>query len=109
LPPPRISLELRDEAGLLLAAVVQGTDELGWEESAGERVLRFEVERPPLADGRFRLRFELGDAAGRRIYHWLDDEIRFVVYPGEVSRGPVLLEGTWSLEQIGAAAEIGGR
>jgi ABC-type polysaccharide/polyol phosphate transport system ATPase subunit len=109
LPPPRISLELRDEAGLLLAAVVQGTDELGWEESAGERVLRFEVERPPLADGRFRLRFELGDAAGRRIYHWLDDEIRFVVYPGEVSRGPVLLEGTWSLEQVGAAAEIGGR
>ncbi len=109
LPPPRVSLELRDEAGLLLASAVQGTDELGWEEAAGEAVLRFEVDRPPLADGRFRLRFELGDAAGRRIYHWLDDEIRFVVYPGEVARGPVLLAGTWSLEQVGAPAEIGGR
>ena len=30
----------------------------------GERVLRFDVERPPLADGRFRLRFELGDRDG---------------------------------------------
>jgi ABC-type polysaccharide/polyol phosphate transport system ATPase subunit len=109
LPAPRVSLELRDEAGLLLASAVQETDELGWDEVAGERVLRFEVERPPLADGRFRLRFELADAGGRRIYHWLDDEIRFVVYPGEPTRGPVLLDGTWSLEQVGAAAEIGGR
>jgi hypothetical protein len=72
-------------------------------------VLRFEVERPPLADGRFRLRFELGDRTGRRLYHWLDDAVRFVVYPGEDTRGPVLLEGTWSLQEIGAAAEVSGR
>jgi lipopolysaccharide transport system ATP-binding protein len=109
LPPPRVSLELRDEAGLLLASAAQETSELGWEAVPGERVLRFDVGRPPLADGRFRLRFELGDSAGRRIYHWLDDELRFVVYPGETERGPVLLAGTWSLEQIGAPAEIGGR
>jgi len=109
LPPPRISLELRDEAGLLLASAAQDTAELGWDEAPGERVLRFEVERPPLADGRFRLRFELGDSAGRRIYHWLDDEIQFVVYPGETVRGPVLLSGRWSLEQVGTPAEIGGR
>jgi ABC-type polysaccharide/polyol phosphate transport system ATPase subunit len=109
LPPPRIALELRDEAGLLLASAAQDTAELGWEETPGERVLRFEVERPPLADGRFRLRFELGDASGRRIYHWLDDEVRFVVYPGETARGPVLLSGRWSLEHAGAPAEIGGR
>ena len=109
LPPPRISLELRDEAGLLLASAAQDTGELGWDEQPSERLLRFDVERLPLADGRFRLRFELGDAAGRRIYHWLDDEIRFVVYPGETARGPVLLSGRWSLEQIGAPAEIGGR
>jgi ABC-type polysaccharide/polyol phosphate transport system ATPase subunit len=109
LPPPRVSLELRDEAGLLLAAAAQDTADLGWEEAPGARVLRFEVERPPLADGRFRLRFELGDQTGRRLYHWLDDGVRFVVYPGEGARGPVLLEGTWSLQEIGAAAEIGGR
>ena len=51
-------------------------------------MLRFEVERPPLADGRFRLRFELGDADRRRLYHWLDDAVRFVVYPAEPVRGP---------------------
>jgi hypothetical protein len=107
--PPRISLELRDEAGLLLAAAAQDTEELGWEAAPGERLLRFDVERPPLADGRFRLRFELGDRSGRRLYHWLDDAVRFVVYPGEDARGPVLLDGTWSLQEIGAAAEVTGR
>jgi ABC-type polysaccharide/polyol phosphate transport system ATPase subunit len=109
LPPPRISLELRDEAGLLLASAAQDTAELGWDGAPGERTIRFEVERPPLADGRFRLRFELGDATGRRIYHWLDDEVKFVVYPGGTVRGPVLLSGRWSLEEAGRTAEIGGR
>jgi ABC-2 type transport system ATP-binding protein len=109
LAPPRISLELRDEAGLLLAAAAQDTAVLGWEAAPGERVLRFVVERPPLSDGRFRLRFELGDETGRHLYHWLDDGVRFVVYPGEGARGPVLLDGTWSLQEIGAAAEVTGR
>jgi ABC-type polysaccharide/polyol phosphate transport system ATPase subunit len=101
LPPPRISLEVRDEAGLLLAAEAKDTTELGWREEPGERVLRFDVERPPLADGRFRLRFELSDETGRRLYHWLDDGVRFVVYPGEPVRGPVLLTGSWSLRETG--------
>ncbi len=109
LAPPRVSIELRDEAGLLLAAAALDTAELGWEEVPGERLLRFDVERPPLADGRFRLRFELGDQSGRRLYHWLDDGVRFVVYPGEGARGPVLLDGTWSLQEIGATAEVTGR
>ena len=43
----------------------QDTAELGWDEAPGERTLRFEVERLPLADGRFHLRFELGDARRR--------------------------------------------
>jgi ABC-type polysaccharide/polyol phosphate transport system ATPase subunit len=102
--PPRVSLELRDEAGLLLAASQQDTDELGWNGAAGERVLRFDVDRTPLADGRFRLRFELGDRTGRRLYHWLDDGVRFVVYAGDAARGPVLLAGTWSLTE-----NLGGR
>jgi lipopolysaccharide transport system ATP-binding protein len=100
-PPPVVSLELRDEAGLLLASSAQDTAELGWEEQPGERTLRFAVEHPPLADGRFRLRFELGDRTGRRLYHWLDDGVRFVVYPGETARGPVLLSGRWSLDETG--------
>ncbi len=100
-PAPVVSLELRDEAGLLLASVRQDTAALGWDEAPGEHVLRFAVDRPPLADGRFRLRFELGDRTGRHLYHWLDDGVRFVVYPGETVRGPVLLSGRWSLDETG--------
>jgi ABC-type polysaccharide/polyol phosphate transport system ATPase subunit len=107
IPPPRVSLELRDEAGLLLASDARETAELGWGAAPGERVLRFEADRPPLRDGRFRVRFELADPDGRRLYHWLDDAVRFVVYPGEPARGPVLLAGRWSMEEVGAPAEIG--
>src|SRR5207253_10877964 len=35
LPPPRLSFELRDEAGLLLAAAAKDTAELGWEGTPG--------------------------------------------------------------------------
>jgi ABC-type polysaccharide/polyol phosphate transport system ATPase subunit len=109
IPPPRLTLELRDEAGLLMAAVSLETAELGWEQTSGERILRFEIDRAPFADGRFRLRCELADATGLRLYHWLDDAARFVVYPGESGRGPVLVEGRWTMEELSAPAEIGGR
>jgi ABC-type polysaccharide/polyol phosphate transport system ATPase subunit len=101
IPPPRITIELRDEAGLLLAAETQDTAGLGWREQPGDRVLRFDIPSPPLAHGRFRLRFELSDQSGRRLYHWLDDGVRFVVYPGEPVRGPVLLAGNWTLRETG--------
>ena len=109
LPPPRISYELRDEAGLLVAGGAQDAGELGWESGSGEHVVRFEVERLPLADGRFHLRFGLSDATGQRLYHWLDDALRFLVYPEGDERGLVRLEGTWTREEIGTAAEIRGR
>ena len=101
IPPPRITIELRDEAGLLLSAETMDTAELGWRDAPGDRVLRFDIPSPPLADGRFRLRFELSDQTGGRLYHWLDDGVRFVVYPGEPVRGPVLLTGTWTLRETG--------
>jgi ABC-type polysaccharide/polyol phosphate transport system ATPase subunit len=107
LPPPRLAWELRDEAGLLLAAGVVDTGELGWDGAAGERVLVFDAERVPLADGRFHLRFGLTDATGERTYHRLDDGLRFLVYPGAPVRGPVLLEGTWRMASV--QAELGAR
>ena len=70
---PRLTYELRTDAGLLLAAGVQDAGELGWDESPGERTLRFDVDRLPLTDGRFQLRFGLTDQAGDHLYHWLDD------------------------------------
>src|SRR5262245_15828529 len=55
-PPPRVSLELRDDGGLVLGTVVQDTNELGWNGDRGNRELRFRLPRLPLADGRFHLR-----------------------------------------------------
>jgi ABC-type polysaccharide/polyol phosphate transport system ATPase subunit len=106
IPPPRIAYELRDDSGLLLAAGVKETAELGWER---ENEYRLAVDQLPLADGRFQLRFSLTDATGGRIYHWLADALRFVVYSGEVDRGILRLEGRWSREESGLAAEkVGG-
>jgi ABC-type polysaccharide/polyol phosphate transport system ATPase subunit len=109
LPPPRLSYELRDDAGQLLAAGSQETGELGWDGGPGEHVFRFEVEQLPLAEGRFHLRFGLVDAAGQHLYHWLDDAVAFVVYPGDEVRGLVRLEGRWSRQESEAPAEMGRR
>jgi ABC-type polysaccharide/polyol phosphate transport system ATPase subunit len=105
LPAPRLSFELRDDAGQLLAGGMQDTAELGWDERAGETVFRFEIDELPLADGRFHLRFGLLDAAGQHLYHWLDDAVAFVVYPGGDVRGLVRIEGRWSRQEIGGGGE----
>jgi ABC-type polysaccharide/polyol phosphate transport system ATPase subunit len=97
-PAPSLSYELRDDAGLLLAAGVQDTAELGWNGAPQDLRLRFDVDRLPLGDGRFHLRFGLADADGGHVYHWLDDALQFVVYPGDAGQGVVRLEGRWSVE-----------
>ncbi len=108
LAAPHVTFELRDDSGLLLGAGRQDAGELGWEERPGERVLRFEIDRPPLSDGRFHLRFGLADSTGEHLYHWLDDALQFVVYPGGAERGLVRIEGRWSAEENEAAAELKG-
>jgi len=105
LAPPRLSLELRDASGLLVAGSGRSTAELGWERDTSELFARFEVESLPLADGRFRLRLGLTDETGEQLYHWLDDALDFVVYPGGGERGVVRLEGRWAGEEIEAEAE----
>jgi ABC-type polysaccharide/polyol phosphate transport system ATPase subunit len=99
-PPPLVSLELRDEGGLVLGSVAQETASLGWN-GGGARELRFRIERLPLADGKFHLRFGLVDAETGRPLHTLDDAVRFFVFPSGAATGAVLLEGTWSLQEIG--------
>ena len=103
-PAPNLSWELRDEAGLVLAAGSTRTADIGWRNGASEQRFRFDVESLPLADGRFRLRLELTDEAGGRLYHWLDDAARFVVYPSDGETGLVRIDGRWS-----ADAEAAGR
>jgi ABC-type polysaccharide/polyol phosphate transport system ATPase subunit len=96
-PAPRLSYELHDQAGLQLGGGVQDTAELGWSEDRKEHTLRLEIDDLPLADGRFRFRFELSDAAGGHLYHWLDDAARFVVYPTNGEAGLVSLDAHWSI------------
>ena len=102
--PPRVSLELRDDGGLVLGTVVQDTHELGWNGDESERELRFRLPRLPLADGRFHLRFALTDPQNGRLLHTLDDALRFFVFPTGEETGAVLLDGTWSLQESSAAA-----
>ena len=105
--PPRVSLELRDSGGMVLGGVVQPTAELGWGSGAGERLLRFEVERLPLADGQFHLRCALIEAQGGRLLDSRDDILRFFVFPAGDETGSLLLEGRWTVQEIGASAPIG--
>jgi lipopolysaccharide transport system ATP-binding protein len=97
-PPPKLQLELRDDAGTLVAGEAVDLRGLGWAPGNGQRALRFDIGSLPLADGRFHLRLGLTDEAGERLYHWLDDALVFVVYPGDDERGVVRFEGTWTLE-----------
>jgi ABC-type polysaccharide/polyol phosphate transport system ATPase subunit len=98
-PPPRLQLELRDDAGVLVAGEAIALRELGWTSANGEQGVRFEVGSLPLADGRFHLRLGLTDESGERLYHQLDDALVFVVYPGGEERGVVRFAGSWALEE----------
>jgi ABC-type polysaccharide/polyol phosphate transport system ATPase subunit len=106
--PPRLSFELRGESSMLVAGGSQDTGDLGWD-GEGDFALRFDVDRLPLADGRFSLRLGLVDARGERLYHWLDEAAEFVVVPGAEERGVLRLEGRWSREEIGTAPLTGSR
>jgi ABC-type polysaccharide/polyol phosphate transport system ATPase subunit len=103
---PKVSLELRDDGGLVLGTVAQETAELGWNGDGGERELRFRVERLPLADGQFHLRVALADSASGRLLHSFDDALRFFVFPAGDETGAVLLDGTWTMQEIARGAQI---
>ena len=94
--PPRLVLELRDEAGLLVAEQAVETGPLGWDGAATHLDLRLDVPSPPLQFGRFQLRLGL-EGDGGRVLHWREDAVRFLVYPDGEERGLVRLEGTWSV------------
>ena len=102
-PPPRLQLELRDDAGILVAGHAVDLRGLGWAGGNGARDVRFRIGALPLADGRFLLRLGLTDEHGEHVYHWLDDAVVFVVYPGDDVRGVVRFEGTWMLEENSAS------
>jgi ABC-type polysaccharide/polyol phosphate transport system ATPase subunit len=96
--PPRLQLELRDDAGTLIATDAVDLGGLGWSSGGGVDAVRLDIDSLPLADGRFHLRLGLTDETGERLYHWLDDALVFIVYPGDAERGLVRFEGSWRLE-----------
>jgi ABC-type polysaccharide/polyol phosphate transport system ATPase subunit len=98
-PSPRLQLELRDDAGTLLAGEAVHLRDLGWTPENGGYDIRYDVDSLPLADGRFHLRLGLTDERGERLYHQLDDALVFVVYPGGEERGVVRFAGSWGLEE----------
>ncbi|MFN2627274.1 MAG: ABC transporter ATP-binding protein [Gaiellaceae bacterium] len=101
LEPPRVAWELRDDSGVLLGSGAQALGELGWN-SPGGLGLRFVIPDPPLADGRFHLRFDLVAGNGEP-YHSLDDALSFVVYPSGEERGTMRVSGRWSAEPVAVA------
>jgi ABC-type polysaccharide/polyol phosphate transport system ATPase subunit len=105
LAAPRLHYELRSESGLLVAGGVQDTAELGWPSAGGELVLRFDVDRLPLADGRFHLRVGLAGEDGRLV-HQLDEAATFLVVPEGEERGFARVDGRWTREEIAAPAEL---
>ncbi|MDX6387929.1 MAG: lipopolysaccharide transport system ATP-binding protein, partial [Gaiellaceae bacterium] len=88
---PKLTVELRDDGGLVLGAAATRTAELGWTAEARVRELRLRLDRLPLADGRFHLRLALTDADTDRPLHTLDDAVRFFVFPSGEETGSVLL------------------
>jgi ABC-type polysaccharide/polyol phosphate transport system ATPase subunit len=101
--PPRVTLELRDDGGVVLGRVAQELAALGWN-GGGRRELRFRIDRLPLAEGRFHLRFALADAATGAPLHTRDDALRFFVFPSDGESGVVKLDGAWSMEESAAPA-----
>ena len=106
---PVVSLELRDQDGVVLGAVRQALADLGWDPDGESRELLFELDRLPLAEGRFRLSCSLVDAEGGRLLHSLDDAARFFVFAAGSETGPVLLAGRWSMQETEAGAPISRR
>jgi ABC-type polysaccharide/polyol phosphate transport system ATPase subunit len=103
-PPPRLSLELRGEGGGLLGSAALDLEQVGWEQRRGERLLRFEVARLPVAEGRFQLGVTLTDGSGSKRYHRLDGAAKFEVTSTDDGRGLLRLEGEWSAEELEVGA-----
>jgi hypothetical protein len=107
LSPPVIGVELRDSNDGLLAMHAQSTAELGWDGSPGERLFRFELDRLPVVEGRFRFDVELSDPAAGLSYHRMEKAAEFVVVPGAgQARGWLRMGGRFILDESASMATV---
>jgi len=95
-PPPCVAVELRDKDGVLLGRAVKDIAPLGGIDSGGLSLV-FELDRLPLAEGRFKLSVAVSDGSGKHVFHRVDEVAAFSVHAGRDDvRGTVLLDGRWS-------------
>jgi ABC-type polysaccharide/polyol phosphate transport system ATPase subunit len=99
LPPPRLTLDLRDVTGPLVGSAVADLAELGWQGGRDSSELVYDLPRVPLAEGRFQLAAGLTDPESGRVLHHLERAAEFVVVPEDDTRGTVRLEGSWRLAE----------
>jgi ABC-type polysaccharide/polyol phosphate transport system ATPase subunit len=105
-PPPRLTVEFRDQSGLLLGSAVQDAADWDWPGEAGERRLVLRVDRLPLADGRFHVGVALFDPAGSRLYHHVERAADFLVYPRAGTTGLVSFDAQWEVGDRGSAGAL---
>ncbi len=91
-PPRTLRLEIRDEAGLLVAEESLPLDHDG---VPGVIVARFDVPEPPLRFGRFRVRAYLLGPDHELLSERAAAQT-LVVYPDAADRGLVRLGGSWT-------------
>ena len=107
LASPTIAVELRDSNDGLLGTHAQSTAELGWDGSPGERLFRFELDRLPVVEGRFRFGVELSDPAAGLSYHRLEKAAELTVVPAASgNRGWMRMEGRFILDESASMATV---
>ncbi len=103
---PSVVVELRDDDGAVLGTISADTGTLGWGTGRGERKVRLDMPRLPLADGRFHFRCSLVDEHDGHLLSALEDVVPFFVFSGGRTSGAVLLDGEWSMQEIDGATPI---
>jgi ABC-2 type transport system ATP-binding protein len=94
----RVTLEFRDAGGALLGTATKDLDAPG--------LIRYELARLPLVDGRVQVSVDLTGAVGTR-YHRIERAVEFVVAPDGDDRGWFRLDGEWRPEQTRAEVQAG--
>ena len=104
--PPRLTVEFRDQSGLLLGSAVR--DAADWDRpgEAGGRTVVLRVDRLPLADGRFQVGVALLEPASSRLYHHVERAADFLVYPRAGTSGLVSFDGRWEATEAPSAGAV---
>jgi len=103
IPPPRLAVEFRDQSGLLLGSAIREAGNTDWSQ-AGEWQVRLELDRLPLADGRFHVGVGLSDPKSSRLYHHVERAAEFLVYPGAGTSGLFSFDSRWEVRPAETSA-----